>query len=215
MSEWNSGKLSSWQVSDTGKAPQDLTTDAELIALVLDGQSNIFEMLLNRYRSYIWAIASRLLPEEVVPDIAQETFIEAYRSLARYDGSKPLKNWLAGIALNRCRDHWRQSYRRNEIPISSLSEEHQLWLDQVCSQNGEDVYPGLVDRPEARDILDYALSKLSDKDRMVITLVHWEGFSIKEVAQMLSWSTINVKVRAYRSRTKLRKLLGTLLTKEA
>ncbi|MGE4560186.1 MAG: RNA polymerase sigma factor [Desulfobulbus sp.] len=208
-------RLTSWrEPGGNGNPSGEQVADGELVARILEGHVNTFEILLNRYRNYIWAIASRLLPEEVVPDITQEIFVEAYRSLAGYDDRKPLKNWLAGIALHRCRDHWRQAYRRREIPLSALSEEHRQWLEQVSGNEGQEVFPGLSDRREAREMLDLALAGLSENDRLVLTLIHLDGFSVKEVAQMLDWSMINVKVRAYRSRMKMRKRLRSLISAE-
>lgn len=194
----------------TGEEP----SDAALIAQILDGSINTFESLLHRYRAFVWTITSRQVPESVVPDLTQEIFLEAYRSLARYDGRKPFKNWLVGITLHRCRDHWRRVYRRREIPMSSLGEEHHQWLDNRAADQHDRVFPGLIDQREAREILDHALAGLSPKDRQVLTLVYLEELPVKEVALMLGWSAINVKVRAYRARMKMRTSLGALLNKE-
>lgn len=190
-------------------------SDQQLIAQVLAGSVNTFALLLNRYQAYVWTIVSRLTPEAVVPDLAQEVFVEAYRSLAGYDTGKPFKNWLAGIALHRCRDHWRQTYRRREIPLSGLSEAHQHWLERFTEHQSDEAFDSLARQREARDILDQALARLSPDDRLVLSLIYLEGLSTKEAAQMLNWSLINVKVRAYRARTKMRAYLGALLDKEA
>lgn len=190
-------------------------SDHELIAQVLAGNSSTFALLLNRYQAYVWTILSRLMPETVVPDLAQEVFVEAYRSLAGYNSGKPFKNWLAGIALHRCRDHWRQTYRRREIPISELSEQHQDWLERFAAHQSDESFESLARQREACDILDLALSRLCPDDRLVLSLVYLEGFSTKEAAQLLGWSLINVKVRAFRARKKMRTFLGALLDKEA
>jgi len=197
-----------------GDYPAGDASDGELINQVLAGSINTFEVLLTRYRAYVFAIVSRLMPEAMVPDLAQEIFVEAYRSLAGYDTSKPFKNWLAGIALHRCRDHWRQKYRRREIPLSALTGEHQDWLERLAEHQAGESFGSLARQREARDILDQALARLSPDDRLVLSLVYFEGFSIKETAQMLNWSLFNVKVRTYRARMKMRTYLGTLFDKE-
>lgn len=191
--------------------PLHEASDPELIAQVLAGGINTFALLLSRYQAYVWTIVSRLMPEAMVADLAQEVFVEAYRALADYDTGKPFKNWLAGIALHRCRDHWRQTYRRREIPLSQLSEQHQDWLDRLTEHQSEESFAHLARQREARDILDQALAQLSPDDRLVLSLVYLEGFSTKEAAQLLNWSLINVKVRAYRARKKMRRILGALL----
>lgn len=199
----------------TGASSFGEASDHQLIGQVLAGSVNTFALLLNRYQAYVWTIVSRLMPEAMVPDLAQEVFVEAYRSLAGYDPSKPFKNWLAGIALHRCRDHWRQTYRRREIPLSALTEEHQDWLEQFAEHQSNESFDNLARQREAREILDQALAHLSPDDRLVLSLIYLEGLSTKETARMLNWSLINVKVRAYRARTKMRAYLGALLDKEA
>ena len=189
-------------------------SDHQLIAQVLAGNVNTFALLLGRYRAYVWTIVSRLMLEAIIPDLAQEIFVEAYRSLAGYDSSKPFKNWLAGIALHRCRDHWRQTYRRREIPLSALSEEHQNWLERFTEHQSNESFDNLARQREAREILDQALARLPPDDRLVLSLIYLEGLSTKETARMLNWSLINVKVRAYRARTKMRAYLDVLLDKE-
>ena len=191
--------------------PRQQASDHQLVTQVLAGSVNTFALLLSRYQAYVWTIVSRLMPEAMVADLAQEVFVEAFRSLADYDTAKPFKNWLAGIALHRCRDHWRQTYRRREIPLSQLSEQQQDWLDRLTAHQSEESFDHLARQREARDLLDQALARLSPDDRLVLSLVYLEGFSTKEAAQLLNWSLINVKVRAYRARKKMRSLLGALL----
>ncbi|MBM9615184.1 RNA polymerase sigma factor [Desulfobulbus rhabdoformis] len=206
-------KLSQWSFPESNDG-KNSRTDAQLIKSILQGKKNDFEILLNRYRNYIWAISSRLLPLEVVPDITQEIFVEAYRHLDGYDQRKPLKNWLAGIALHRCRDHWRREYRRKEIPVSGLSQEHQKWVERVCATDGQTNFGSLVQQREAQEILEIGLAQLSEKNRLLLILIYFEGFSVKEVAQMLNWSQINVKVRAYRARKQMRTLIQEFLDQE-
>ena len=67
---------------------------------------------------------------------------------------------------------------------------------------------------EARELLDRALEKLAPADRMVLELVYLEGLALKEVAALTGWSLANVKVRAFRSRTRLKNILGDVLTKK-
>ena len=61
---------------------------------------------------------------------------------------------------------------------------------------------------EAKEVLDWALDRLSAEDRMVLELVYLEGLSVKEAAELLGWSVANVKIRSHRSPKKLRKLLA-------
>ena len=92
--------------------------------------------------------------------------------------------------------------------MSSLTEQHQEWLENVISDTSDRAFDERGSRKEAREVLDWALVKLSAEDRMVLELVYLEGLTVKEAAELLGWTTANVKVRSFRSRRKLRKLLS-------
>jgi RNA polymerase sigma-70 factor (ECF subfamily) len=79
------------------------------------------------------------------------------------------------------------------------------------SAPSRDAFDHTETQKEMQEILQRALADLSAEDRMVITLVHLEGLSIKEAAEVLGWSSINVKVRIHRSRKKMRKRIETML----
>lgn len=192
----------------------DGDSDSEVIERVLNGRVNDFEILLKRYRSYLFRIVSRFLPPDMVPEITHEISIEIFRSLAAYRGDKTFKKWIAGIAIHRCHDYWRKHYRNRELSITSLTSEHRDVLESAVSDSAGDTYMNVESQREAREILDMAMSDLSLKERMVVTLVHLEGYSVKEAAEILGWSVINVKVRAFRSRQKMQKKIASLLEEE-
>jgi RNA polymerase sigma-70 factor (ECF subfamily) len=91
--------------------------------------------------------------------------------------------------------------------MSSLTEEHLVWLEAALSDQSSPSCDEEALRKEAGEILDSALGRLSPGDRMALELVYLEGYSVKEAAGLLGWSTTNVKVRLFRSRKKLRGLL--------
>ena len=186
--------------------------DNEIISSILEGNTDDFEVLLNRWRGYVFKIVSGHLPYDEVPDLAHEVFIEVFDSLPKFDRRKTIfKKWLAGIAIHLCYDYWRKRYSSREIPMSGLSEENQQWLDKAIAAQSGAVFAGRENEMQVREILHKALDGISPADRMVLTLVHLEGFSIKEAAQVLGWTTLNVKVRAYRSRQKMRKHIALLM----
>jgi RNA polymerase sigma-70 factor (ECF subfamily) len=95
--------------------------------------------------------------------------------------------------------------------MSSISEDSENWLEGVLSADSQANFEQESERKEAEEVLNYALSRISAEDRMVLTLVHLDGHSVKEAADLLGWSVITVKVRAHRSRNKLRKIITDLL----
>ena len=134
--------------------------------------------------------------------------MRAYQSLPTFKGTGHLSQWLSSIAVRTCYDYWRKAYRSREIPMSALTEKHSQWLEEAISQIPEEAPDEREPQMEAREILNWALEKLSAGDRMVLELVYLEERSVHEAAELLGWSKANVKVRSFRARMKLEKLLS-------
>ncbi len=93
------------------------------------------------------------------------------------------------------------------MPVSAFSAEHDAWIDQVLADESDERFQEQVRRQETTEMLQRALQRLSPENRLVLTLVHLEGHSVREAARLLGWSVVNVKVRAHRARHALRRLL--------
>lgn len=187
--------------------------DDMLIADILQGRTERFEDLLDRYQNYVFAIVSRYVPNRQVEDVAQEVCIRCYRSLATYKGGERFKGWLATIAVRTCYDSLRAGYRRPEVTLSELSENQSQWLDNLMSGDSGEQYLRLNQQREAKELLDMVLEQLSPADQLVIRMVHFEECSAADAANKLGLSVANVKVRAFRSRKKLKKLLESIVTR--
>jgi RNA polymerase sigma-70 factor (ECF subfamily) len=182
-------------------------SDAEIIRQVLDGDVNAFESLLRRHKELVLRIVKRHVPYNEVEDVAQSSFIRIFKALATFKGKGEFKQWLSAITVRTCYDYWRKTYRSKEIPMSSLTEKHSKWLEDVISDKSDSELQDKGQRKEAAELLDWALANLSAEDRMIVELVYLEGLTGKETAGLLGWSLSNVKVRAFRSRKRLEKLL--------
>ena len=136
-----------------------------------------------------------------VEDLAQQTFARCFASAAQWDSSKPLEPWLARIAINQCRDHYRARRVRPELRWSDLSEGEQEAM-QATLTAAEPKADALND--ESRSLILRLLDTLSADDRMVLSLLHLDGKSTDEIATLTGWSRTLVKVRAFRARRKLR-----------
>ena len=182
--------------------------DGEIVRQVVAGEINAFEHLLKKYQNHVLRILKKRLPYERIEEAAQDVFIRAYQSLPTFRGESSFKYWLSTIAVRTCYDFWRKHYKSREVPMSSLTEKHQVWLEKAISDESSQSFHQLGSQAEAREILDWALGKLSAEDRMVVELVYLEGFTMKEAADLLGWTVANVKVRSFRSRKKLHKMLA-------
>jgi RNA polymerase sigma-70 factor (ECF subfamily) len=188
-------------------------SDAEIIAQVIEGNVNAFETLMNRYRDMVLKIVKKRVPFSNLEETAQDVFIRAYQSLPTFKGKSNFSQWISSIAVKTCYDYWRKAYRSQEVSMSSLSEQHQNWLEEAVSDPSESSLDEKVVQKEGLELLDWALGQMSPEDRMVLELVYLEGLSGKEAANILGWSLANVKIRSFRSRRKLEKLLSGFMKK--
>ena len=184
-----------------------MLSDLEIVKHVLEGNVNSFESLMVRHKDHVLRIVKRHVPYSEAEETAQEAFIRAFQSLSGFKGKGDFKQWLSSITVRTCYDYRRKAYRNKEVSMSALSEKHQKWLEEVISDQSEAPFHEDDIQEEATELLDWAMNKLTAEDRMVVELIYMEGLSGKEAAEMLGWSVANVKVRAFRSRNKLRKLL--------
>mgnify|MGYP001821254462 CR=1 FL=1 len=186
-------------------------TDAEIVRRVVEGDVNAFESLLTRYKDHVLKIIGKHMPHQEVEETAQDVFIRVYQSLPTFKAKSNFRQWVSSIAVRTCYDYWRKVYRSREVPMSSLSERHQDWLEKAMSDQSDRSFQKKGSREEAIEVLDWALGKLSAKDRMVMELVYLEGLSGKEAADLMGLSVANIKIRSLRSRRKLEKLLTGLV----
>jgi RNA polymerase sigma-70 factor, ECF subfamily len=181
--------------------------DAELIAAVLGGNVESFEPLVRKYSPRIFATARRYARRESeVEDIAQEVWSKAFQKLASFRGDAPFEHWLMRLAVRTCFDFLRQHQRKRESAFSELTDSENDWLDKFC------VAPARAseDADAARALIERVLAQLSPAARLVITLLEIEEKSVKEIARLTGWSVPLVKVRAFRARAEMRKILAKL-----
>ena len=182
-------------------------TDAELIAAVLGGDAASFEPLLRKYQPRVFATARRYARRESeVEDIVQEVFIKAFQKLNGFRGEAPFEHWLMRLAVRTCYDFLRAHQRSRETAFSELTAPEADWLERFVVQ------PDMAgeNADAARQLVDKILSRLPPAARMVITLLEIEGRPVKEIAALTGWSVPLVKVRAFRARGKMRKILKSI-----
>jgi len=179
-------------------------TEAELIAAVLKGDTAKFEPLVEKYSPRVFATARRYARRESeVEDIAQEVWTKAFQKLASFRGEAPFEHWLMRLTVRTCYDFLRVHQRNREKNFSELTDAEDDWLER-CVRQPESVE---TDAEAARQLVNHVLEQLSPAARMVITLLEIEDKSVKEIAEITGWSVPLVKVRAFRARAEMRKLL--------
>ena len=182
-------------------------SEAELIAAVLQGDAASFEPLVQKYSPRVFATARRYARRESeVEDIAQEVWLKAFQKLGSFRGEAPFEHWLMRMTVRTCYDFLRGHQRNREASFSDLSEPESDWLEKFASapeSASEDV-------DAAKLLVEHVLEKLSPQARLVITLLEIEDRSVKEIAELTGWSVPLVKVRAFRARGEMRKILSKM-----
>jgi RNA polymerase sigma-70 factor (ECF subfamily) len=182
-------------------------SDGDVIAAVLGGDTASFEHLITRYSPRVFATARRYARRESeVEDIAQEVWSKAFQKIGTFRGEAPFEHWLMRMCVRTCYDFLRAHQRNRETTFSELSDEQSDWLERFAG----DPDNASENAAAARQLVQRVLEQLSPAARMVITLLEIEDRPIKEIAALTGWSLPLVKVRAFRARAEMRKVLGRL-----
>jgi RNA polymerase sigma-70 factor (ECF subfamily) len=182
-------------------------TEAELIAAVLKGDAASFEPLVQKYSPRIFATARRYARRESeVEDIAQEVWLKAFSKLQSFRGEAPFEHWLMRMTVRTCYDFLRGHQRNRESSFSELSDPENDWLERFVAAPET----ATENATAAKLLIERVMEKLSPQARLVITLLEIEDRSVKEIAELTGWSVPLVKVRAFRARGEMRKILAKM-----
>lgn len=170
--------------------------DAALARAAAAGDQRAFAVLVDRHRQGVAHVAARFCQEPAgVEDLAQEVFVKAYLNLGGLRDGATFRSWLHRIAANTCID-W---LRRRKVEAGLVSGLEESLPDEGELARGQ--------AREARRRLEAAMAVLGPKDRLLVALLGLEGKSVEEVAEMTGLTRVNVKVRAFRARRKLKAFL--------
>ena len=182
-------------------------TEAELIAAVLAGDADSFEPLVQKYSPRVFATARRYARRESeVEDIAQEVWLKAFGRLRSFRGEAPFEHWLMRLTVRTCYDFLRGHRRNRESNFSDLTDPEQDWLERFVAQPEA----ASENADAARLLVERVLERLSPPARLIVTLLEIEDRSVKEIADLTGWSVPLVKVRAFRARREMQKILARL-----
>jgi RNA polymerase sigma-70 factor (ECF subfamily) len=188
-------------------------SDAELVETTRAGDLRAFEELMRRHGPRVFGTVRRYARRESeVEDLAQEIWIKAFQKLDSYRGEAPFEHWLMRLAVRTCYDALRRHQRNREASFTDLSQTEQEWLLSLAQEPGE-LEPHQAEA--ARQLVQQIMEQLSAEDRVVLTLLELQDRSVREIADLTGWSVATVKVRAFRARARMRRLLTRLLQREA
>lgn len=194
----------------------DADVDAVLVERVRLGDARAFEMLVVKYQRRIERLIGRMVRDvDLVQDIAQETFIRAYRALPQFRGESAFYTWLYRIAVNTAKKalvELRRDPLVSENALASVDEADETSRVENELSDGETPEAVLASR-EIAAAVNAAIDALSEDLRQAITLREIEGLSYEEIAEVMNCPIGTVRSRIFRAReaiaARLRPLLDT------
>jgi len=182
-------------------------TDAELVAEVLDGDTERFGLLVDRYKNLVNSFIAARVAHAEVDDLAQDTFLRAFRMLATLREPAAFSSWLLGIAGHVCVD-WHRSRRR----LGSLDDEDAAEPDTaaVLNRTPPPAPDAAAEHQEATRLLLESLDRLPEAYRVTLVLKHMDGLSCQEIADRLGLAIGTVTSRLTRAYKLLRDRLQRL-----
>jgi RNA polymerase sigma-70 factor (ECF subfamily) len=180
------------------------SSDEELVARSMGGDLDSFNQLVLRWERPIYALAYRVIGrEEDARDVAQETFLRAFRALSGFKGQAKFSSWLYRITLNLCRDWIRKEKR---TPVSQAPEGIDI-IELAGEGTPAESIEQLVGRKELGRAVSKAMAMLPEEQRTAIILKEYHGLTFQEIADMLDCPLSTVKTRLYQGLSVVRKQL--------
>ena len=173
-------------------------TDQELVEKAQQGDKKAFNLLVVRYQNRVAGLLTRYVSRDDIPDIVQESFIKAYRSLASFRGESAFYTWLYRIAVNTAKNHLTALGRRP--PKEDILAEDAESYDAGTQLRETDTPEHLVLSNELTRVVFETIENLPEELKMAITLREIEGLSYEEIAEVMSCPVGTVRSRIFRAR---------------
>jgi RNA polymerase sigma-70 factor (ECF subfamily) len=178
--------------------------DLALVARARDGEDRAFAQLLQRHKPGLYGFVRRYVSDaDAAVDVVQDTFIAAWRALARYDDRRPFPVWLRAIALNKCRDRARRLAVRRFI----LGEKDEQSPEALAQPDPEPYGDETLMPAERRAVFQRAIDRLPTKLKEPLLLTYFDDLTQQEAATLLGVTVKTVETRVYRARQRLAELL--------
>jgi RNA polymerase sigma-70 factor (ECF subfamily) len=172
-------------------------TDNQLLRSCLEGDVDKFRQIVDKYRGKVTGLAINILGNrEDAEDACQETFINVFQNLDKFDFERSFKDWLFTILYNRCIDRVRKRNRFYNFYNKRKMEYHDN-NNSYSTFNPENTQP----------ISENLLKKLSPKERTAVYLWAYEGYTSEELGDVLKCSSSTARVHIFKARKKLKKIL--------
>lgn len=184
--------------------------DEELVRRVQRGDKKAFDLLVLKYQHKIIQLISRYIRDQhEALDVAQDTFIKAYRALPTFRGESAFYTWIYRIAINTAKNHIATRSRRpsdDDIDIETAEQ-----FESAVGLRDQETPEGLLLSEELAHVIQLALNELPDELRTAVSLRELDGLSYDEIAEVMNCPVGTVRSRIFRAREAIDKKLQSLL----
>jgi len=182
--------------------------DAQLMALCQNGDRAAFDRLVTKYRNQVYATIYNLARnEEEAWDLAQETFLKAWRHIAQFRGQSKLSTWLHRIATNVTIDWVRRKRIESGVEFDDTLGLHQIETGAATAPHAAPLPHQRLEAHEIQSRIDAAMTCLTPEHRAVIVLREVDGLHYEEIAETMGCTVGTVMSRLFYARKKLQTLL--------
>jgi RNA polymerase sigma factor (sigma-70 family) len=168
-------------------------TDGQIIELVRQGRMDVYRILIDRHKSYIYTLIYQMVDHaETAEDLTQEVFVKMYRTVSGFRGDAKFTTWLYRLTVNVVQDY-RRSLRRT--PLMNVMSKMKDWITSNETQPEQQ----LIAREE-RDLKWRLVAELPDKYRFIVVLHYLKEFTYQEIAEITELPIKTIETRLYRAK---------------
>ncbi len=174
--------------------------DEYYIEQTLNSNVNSYAFLVEKYKHMVFTLTLRIVKNrEEAEEVSQDVFVKAFKSLGNFKGDSKFSTWIYKIAYYASLDVIKRNKR--QIKLDNI--------DTIYESDIENVQDALkyLHEKERKKVINDALFKLNEDERIILTLFYFEELSIKEISKVVNLSDDNIKVKLFRSRKKLASIL--------
>lgn len=181
-------------------AIMDYKDDIFCIGQVLEGKVNAFSYIIERHKDHVFNLALRICNNrEDAEEVAQDSFMKAYRSLAGFKMKSSFATWLYRIVYNTAVSQLR-GRKKGVLSIEEFPADAADFLSNFPDEEE-------ADAEYRNSLVSFALQKINEEERAVISLYYYEEMNTEEISQVTGFSKQNVKVKLFRARQKMMEVI--------
>lgn len=181
--------------------------DQLFIDRVLQGETDAYSMLVDRYKDMVFTLAVRIVrTAEDAEEVAQDSFMKAYKQLHTFKGGSKFSTWLYSIVYRTAVSKTRKKNLETVDVDDHVTDNYTTDADAPQAKE--------LDQTEQSKLVKQAINRLPELDALIITLYYMEESSVKEIEEITGLSESNIKVKLHRARKRLQEELEALLQHE-